>query len=371
MKKYEKKDNPKAVTIDNGIVLPRVEIENGPLWGLGGVCDADNKFVETSFYDGGWAKHGGYYKWNEEEYIDDEVIYIGMFFLHWGHFLIDLSNRLWYIIEKVKENPDIKVAYLGEEEPSGNNLRFFELLGAKKENLVHITKPTRFKRVYVPEQAFKSCEWYSDTFVEMFNYISRKALASGEDNFSHLKDLKNIYFSRRSFSKALSSEFGEEYFEKFFNCNGFKSVAPETLTLEEQIYIWNNAEQIVCINGTIPLNVVFSMNEKLKLTVLNKTSIFHENPYILLQFRNIKSEFINIFKEPFKSYPRSLGEGPFLLDNTEDFRNFCDKNKFKFPCDESTEKQYFKKCRRKYIWAILNIKNRVKSTIRKIIFFRR
>lgn len=80
------------------------------------------------------------------------------------------------------------------------------------------------------------------------------------------------------------------------------SVAPEKLSLEEQIYIWNNADEIACINGTIPLNVVFSKNKNLKLTVLNKTSISHENPYILLQFREIKADFIGVYKEPFKNY---------------------------------------------------------------------
>lgn len=39
----------------NGIILPRLEVSAGPRWGLGGVCDQNNQFVDTSFYDGGWA----------------------------------------------------------------------------------------------------------------------------------------------------------------------------------------------------------------------------------------------------------------------------------------------------------------------------
>ncbi len=365
MKQYEKKNNPSVKTIDNGIILPRIEVENGPLWGLGGVCDSDNNFVDASFYDGGWAKHGGYYSWENEKYVNEEVIYIGMFFLHWGHFLIDLTNRFWYISEKIKQNPDIKVAYLGEEEPAGNNLKFFEMLGITKNNLIHITEPTRFKCVYVPEQAFKSCEWYTDTFVNMFDNIVDKALSSSD--FSHLSDYKKIYFSRRSFGKAICSEFGEEYFETLFVSNGFSSVAPETLSLEEQIYLWNNCDEIVCINGTIPLNVIFSRNKKLKLTVLNKTSILHENPYILLQFRGIDADFINIYDEPFKKYPKSLGEGPFLLNNTTEFQDYCKNNNLEpFQSIKSTER-YFKKCKRMYIFAIISIKNRIKCFIRKIV----
>ena len=365
MKKYAKKNNPSVHIIDHGIILPRLEIENGPLWGFGGVCDSKNNFVDYSFYDGGWAKHGGYYSWNDEIYIDDEVIYIGMFFLHWGHFLIDLTNRLWYVAEKVKENPNIKVAYLGEEEPAGNNLKFFQMLGITEENLIHITEPTRFKIVYVPEQAFKSCDWYTDKFVDMFDCIVAKALS--KNSFTDLSEYKKIYFSRRSFGKAVSSEFGEEYFENLFVSNGFISIAPETLSLEEQIYLWNNCEEIVCINGTIPLNVIFSKNKNLKLTVLNKTSILHENPYILLQFRDIQANFIDIFEEPFKKYPKSLGEGPFLLNNTADFQNYCKKNDLNLFQNEKTTDKYFKKCKKKYIFTIISLKNKVKGIIRKII----
>lgn len=104
----------------------------------------------------------------DEEHIDEDVVYVGMFYLHWGHFLIDLTGRMWFLKQHAKVRSDFKVAYLGEEEPKGNNLRFFELLRIKEEQLIHIRKPTRFKKVFVPEQSFKSCEWYTDEFVQMF-----------------------------------------------------------------------------------------------------------------------------------------------------------------------------------------------------------
>mgnify|MGYP000243600874 CR=1 FL=1 len=74
--------------------------------------------------------------------------------------------------------------------------------------------------------------------------------------FKNIKE--KLYFSRRKFGKAAATEFGEEYIEQCFNQNGYESLGPETLTLREQIYVWNHAEAIACMNGTIPLNVVFA-----------------------------------------------------------------------------------------------------------------
>ena len=365
--KTEKKENKLQIEeYHNAVILPRVEVENGPRWGLGGVCSQDNQFVYTSFYDGGWATHGGAYVWKEEQYIDESVVYVGMFFQHWGHFLIDLTNRMWALPELNQKCLDIKVAYIGEEEPGKNHFRFFELLGIKREQLFHVKRPTRFRKVYLPEQGFKSCEWYSEEFLQMLNFMIQQSKLSGAD-VSRIENLKKVYFTRRKFPKACSSEFGEEFFENIFSSNGFISVAPEMLSLDEQIYIWNHAEQIVCMNGTIPLNVMFAANSKLQLTIFNKTSIYHENPMILLRMRKIEAKFVDIYKEPMKEYPKSLGEGPYLLSNTKNFQKYCQYMKVKIPIKRWKEYMYFKINEWKYFWAIIGLKRKIRMIISKVI----
>lgn len=368
-KSYEKKTSKlQILEFENGVILPRKEIEEDyPMWGLGGVCDEKNEFVKESFYDGDWATHGGKYEWNEEEFINDDVVYIGMFYAHWGHFLVDLSNRFWAIPKIIKENPNIKIAYLGEETPQGNNLRFFNLLGVKKEQLFHIEKPTRFKKVYVPEQSFKPNTWFTDEFVEGFSYIANQAIASSYD-FSRVRGIDKVYFTRRSYQKAVSSEFGEEFFEEYFKFNGYTVLSPEKLELEEQIYLWNKADSIACINGAITQNILFCCNKDLKWIVLNKTSIFHENPRFFQYTRGVEGHFLNVFNEPFKRYPKSLGEGPFLLQYTDEFIDFANLQSLKaFQSDELTKKQ-FNKLKLKYLLSIISIKKRIKNLLFKIYY---
>ena len=349
-----------------GVIIPQKTDRDAPMWGLGGVCDQNNQFAPASFYDGGWAKHGGYYTWDEEDYLDLDVIYAGVLFMHWGHFLIDQTNRLWAVSDLIKCNPGIYLAYLGEIEVSGNIVRFLEMLGISEEHLLHIIKPTRFRKVYLPEQGFKSCEWYSAEYKTMLDTIADR---TEQDKSLPVKwkDVKSIYFTRRAFGKALSSEFGEAFFEKCFAENGYMILAPEKLTLEDQIYLWNHAEDIACINGTIPLNVMFSRNHELRLTVLNKTSIRHENPYILLQMRHIQAEFIDVYKEPLKKYPKSLGEGPFLLWHSEDFDNYCMRNHFKVSLTSRQIKRYFIIAQVRYYWSVLGFMPKIRTKISQIL----
>ena len=357
---FEKKELIKLHKYNNAVILPRKEVKDGPMWGLGGVCDENNDFVKESFYDGGWATHGGKYEWytNSEIRIEKQVIYVGLLCVnHWGHFIIDSITRFWGILEVKKSISDFNIGYIGETEIGGNYLHLLELLGVQKEQLIRITKPTRCSEVIVPGQAFKSCEWYFDEHVKMFDYIVSIALENNE-KFEELKQIKKVYFTRRRLGKAVSDEFGEEYIEKCFTQNGYMAISPELLSLEEQIYIWNNADEIVCINGTIPLNVIFSRKRDLKVIVLNKTSIVHENPYILFEMRGVEAKYINIYREPFKNYPKSLGEGPYLITEYSAINELCKEREFNLPMSKEDTDKYIKEQQRKYIFAVIGIKRR-------------
>lgn len=364
---YKKKEKMKIHQYFDGWILPRKFEKNAPMWGYGGVCTKEKEFVDASFYDGGWAKHGGKYAWDStEEVVQEKVIYIGIFFAHWGHFLVDLTSRLWIFTDNTFDCSNYKVAYLGEEEPEGNYLEFFKLLGISENQLIHVKKPTKFQEVIVPQQGFRPCIWYTEEFQHMFDVLVAKSICD-QKVIERYGDAKRIYFTRGNFGKAKATEFGEGYMEQCFCKQGYVSIAPENLSLKEQIYVWNNAKQIVCMNGSIPLNVAFSKNEKLELLILNKMSLYHKNPYIFLQMRNIKAQFINVYKEPFHNYPKSLGEGPYFIYPGKEFREYCRIHHWRYPESKIKFYVYYLGQGFKYILSILNIKGKFRNLISRMV----
>lgn len=365
----EKKNRQmKIESYDNAVILPRLQKGDYPMWGLGGVCTAQGEFVDLSLYDGGWATHGGRYEWDksQEIYMDETIVYFGMFYKHWGHFLVDLIGRMWYPVCSKEYHKKMKVAYLGEEEPDNNHLEFFRLLGIEEEQLIRVDGPIRCKKLIVPEFAAKSCEWYSDEYVKMFDGIIEQVNSDQLLNDKY-GNLESVYFTRTQFKKAQESEFGEKYIEKVYAENGYNILAPEKLTLREQIFLWNHAKRIACVNGTIPLNVAFTQNEKLDLLVLNKTSIFHGNPYLYLQMRGVKCTFLDVYREPIKGYPKSLGEGPFMLEINEGLLEWFDDrgmmvNYTQLDLWNQKVKNYVS-----YVWCIIGMKRRVKMFLSRII----
>ncbi len=353
--------------VEQGIILPQQEGKNGPRWGLGGVCDKDNNFVELSAYNGGWATHGGFYEWQTDTEIncDFEVVYFGCFFNHWGHFLVDMLGRLWCFAQnKVKKGT--KVAYVGYEKPTKNFLEFFSLLGIDENDLIHITQPTRFKRVIIPEFSCRSCVWFTAEYRSIFDRLIKQV---NEENFipENLPDISKVYFSRLSFGKAKVSEFGEAKIVEWFTANGFSVISPEKLDLRSQIYIWNNAEEIACLNGSIPLSVAFSSNKNLKLIVLNKTSLEHLNLDLYLLMRNCDVTLLDAYREPFENYPKTIGGGPFLLYLGEDIKEYSRQNGYAFPFSKSDiSREYFINYI-KLVLAILNIKGRTRNMLSRIV----
>lgn len=353
-------------TVPRGIVLPQRKQDNGPMWGLGGVCDSRNDFVALSAYDGGWATHGGSYPWTEEVYVDCDVLYFGMYFNHWGHFLIDLMGRLWYFAQANQQFPGIKLAYLGEEIPQGNFLEIFSLLNIRQEDLLHITTPTRFRNVVVPEFSCKSCQWYSSEYQAVFDAMITRVEQEAYVP-SALAPAKKIYFSRRSFGKAKASEFGEEQLEHWLSCNGFTAVGPETLTVRDQIYLWNHAEEIACLDGSIPMSIAFSRNPQLKLTIFHKTSLEHLNVELFLLMRPCDVTLLDVWCEPLKGYPKNIGAGPFLLHLGEDARSYSAQRGWQFPFTPEQLHAQLRRNKVRLLWRILNLDGALRSLASRIL----
>lgn len=360
---YKSGEKMQCLEVEQGIVLPRLFCDNGPSWGLGGVCDSNNEFVELSFYDGGWAKHGGKYDWQQEEYIDEEVIYFGVFVKHWGHFLVDLLGRAWYL-PKIDEQ--VKVVYIGEEDPVGNYLEFFELLGIKPEQLLHVTKPTRFRKVIVPQFACRPCIWYTDEYLSTFDYLADK-IEKEQYIPASMEKLDKVYFARLNFGKAAQTEFGEGQIAEWMKVNGYTIISPEKLTLRDQIYIWNHAKEIVCLNGSIPINIMFSKNKNLKLVVMNKTSLIHKNLDLFILMRDCKATFLDVYREPVKGYPKSIGAGPFLLGISEDIKEYSKQHGMKLPFNEKQVVKAWRINTLKLVWCIWDVKGRVRRTVSRLV----
>lgn len=299
--------SPRYKTVRNGIVVPCKMKDNIS----GGVYDENMCFIQESVYQGGWLKRGGFYEFDKDtilyEHEDEKVIFLGFFVRHWGHYLVDCLGKFWILLHD--DFQKYKICFLdnGIEHIDGNYLELIKMMEIDDDRIITINVPCKFKTVIIPEEG-KNDFGYSNEYKAVFRHCIRKVNSMG--NF---QVPTKIYFSRTLFGDAMRKEIGENEIENLFRRMDYEIMYPEKMSLLDQILCFQNAEEIVCLNGSIPLNSVFA-SKKLRLVVLNKTSLNHGNLAYVTEMMGIRPIYIDVYYEPIKGHPKYLGEGPFWIE---------------------------------------------------------
>ena len=324
-KNYLKAKELSVITVPKGFALPvkKRYNPNKSLCGTGGITNSDGEYLKESAmlgYNMSNRLLGGY-SFNKENvpYIDESVIYINHFIHQWGHYLIDVINRLWYILDKnIQELKFVYIVREGDNDRiAGNYLEILELLGIKESNIYRINKVTQFKEIIIPEASIYPGKYYTSEYKKIFDTIIKNANIK-------IDPQKTIYCSRGKFKKSSKKEIGEKVIEESFNDNGFESVYFEKMSVKEQIQLINNSKIIVSISGTLPHNIVFSRGNT-KFIILNKTYKLNMHQFILDQVSGRKVDFVDVNVSPL---PVEYGRGPFIIKITNCLKNYFIDNNF-------------------------------------------
>lgn len=269
------KDNLCVERYEQATVLPCTLTKDGDMWTecMAGVVDQDDAVIPISCT---WPFTSLNHPIVERKYSEENVIYIGSFRSHWGHFLIDLVPRLWYVLECNKDKIDafiISGEFYGSNEIQIANIReFLELFGIL-DKVKMITIPTVFNSVIIPEKAYisgkalnDSCEKhvFSDRYFLIFNYIANKVI----------KSYKKRTFPKRIFmTRGADIDYGIELLNNFFENNDYFILDPAEVTLTELIVLLNQCEKVAYISGTLQHNMLFAPNGKQALAIESRAYV--------------------------------------------------------------------------------------------------
>ena len=333
IKNYRRENALEVLCVENGIILPQKEADKrvypNTWMGLGGVLDATGNFIKMSGIKAIYADDfvfGGKYDYIELEECDETIIYMGAFQPQWGHFLIEYCTRLWY---SVRNGNKYKIAYCGfaceQGEMPKSYIDFLRLLGIGKEMLVDIRKPTKYTKIIIPEQSFLRNQYYTEEYEFIIDTICKNL------KVKNVIPYDKIYFSRNLYIKNTNTtkELGEQEILDTFQKNGYKILAPETLSVEEQIFYVRNCKEFVAILGSTSDNAVFA-GKKTKKIYLRKAFEAIPETFQIEQMTDAQSvTFIDCYYKPYKCFPKSYGGGPHFIGVTKELKLFFKKNNMK------------------------------------------
>lgn len=262
-----------ANTYQDAFVLPRKKIAKYPYAGLGGVVDKDRRFVEASadfdtphkyetlsLYPLSKYKFGGMYTFDKYEICHENIIFGGMFHKHWGHFITDVIQRLWYVLSTF--DYDYKIVYVTYENDDSDSwdkqfVEFFELCGIDKQRIKIISAITQFDKVIVPEAAFLPGKWYTKEYRSVIEFINNKI-----KNHDYFNNKAKEHGSRILLStlqrEEIKKNIGIDKLCRVFEKYGFEVVYPEKLSLIEQLTIYYHADYLASTSGSMAHNFIFT-----------------------------------------------------------------------------------------------------------------
>ncbi|SEM99324.1 Protein of unknown function [Pseudomonas sp. ok272] len=313
----ETKDTLKVSSLENGIILPlRLTTLSKKNTYEGGVCDGEFNFVAGYFrkrndFKGNKTCVQAYSPEKEIRYIDEEVVFAGIYFNHFGHAITDGFSRLWYLS---KDNlKDKKVVFVNEPGNKYDWMNILCCLGLTKDNVIVLHEdesPIRFRKVHIPDQSFYFFESFHQDMIVPYDLIRRNVASNGSGP-------ERLYLSRTMLKDP--DCINEEYFESLYKGLGYEVLHLQNLSFSEQVAAISSAKEIVSTVGTLTHMALFAGNNVSLVGLLRSNSTIPEFQYVIDKVREVNFAYVDVSCNFLPSHGESR---VFYIGPNESWRRF-------------------------------------------------
>lgn len=301
---------------------PRVtRVPGGTVWPCGkprehGVYDASGQYIDSSniiIHDGSHLRRPRRFA---ALYIDSDVLFLGNLHHHFGHVLLERMTRAWALLDGRYKNMKCAVLYSRAADPLPEYyLEFLAALGLRRDDIIVVRRPTRFKNVYVPEIS-KSPDYTTDAFADTFDAIADAVVST--------KIYDKVYVSRSALKTRRT--FGEAAVQSIFERNGFHIIYPETMPIREQIAIVKNCRMLAGCAGTA-LHLALFMKPGGTVVQIKRNSMNDDNAgeqFLVNMTKGLNSVYIWASSEDrptrhFSQVPQIIHVGEYMQKFFDDF----------------------------------------------------
>jgi hypothetical protein len=293
-----RRDAPAVTIVEDAIFVPnRDEAITNRSKVIGGIVRSDGQPIERAQLHRKGGKHfGGLIEEvtvTAERELDEDVVYLGPMFNHYGRFLLESLARVWYLSAV---DPSVKVGFnnttsakdakLVEEAYAPWVFKLLSLFGIPPERILALEEPMRLRRAIVPEPLFEQLYSAHVDMVRPFREVA--ARVAGDVVPSE----QPLYLSRRRLTSVQRPVVGESDLEDLLRAHGFAIAYPETMTFEDQIRLINSHLDIFSPVGSAAHSILFALG-KPRLHLLAHRDSIPANFYLCSVLADAPTTFVN------------------------------------------------------------------------------
>jgi Glycosyltransferase 61 len=226
--------------------------------------------------------------------LDEEVIYLGWLYDHYGHFLMRSLARAWFLSEVDRT---VKVVFHHPSparwRPAGWALQMLEAFGIPPDRMVTLATPTRLRRLIVPEPLFEPRSAADDNIVRAHEAMARPYRDVAARIAADVKpSAQPVYLSRRYLPSSQRLIIGEDELEDILRLNGFRIAHPERMPFKDQVRLVNSHTDIFSNAGSAAQNVLFALHAP-RLHLLTHEHHFSPDYFMHRYLLGTPTTFIN------------------------------------------------------------------------------
>lgn len=269
-------------------------------------------------------------------FLDIEAVYIGTLEDHFGHFLLEHTNRLYPVLQAKYKN--MKYIILNNRNlPKVPDFvfEFLRMLGIKQSDVYVINYNVKVKRLYVPPVAFEIPNMSSSAFCKTFDAAAAHAQPAHR--------IEKIYVSRQRLPGRAT--FGERQIQRVFEKNGFTVIYPEQLSLYEQICYMKHCKCLAGIAGSaLHLSLFMPKGGTVIQIKRNKLPADNANTqYLLCKTKHCDFVLVDCAREilpthHWSEFPQIIGPTKYLEQFLRDFQFTYDVQDL--VCNKSVRRAY-------------------------------
>lgn len=223
-----------------------------------------------------------------EQVVDEEVVYLGWCYKHFGHLLLNSLARIW-VLEQL--DPSIKVVFHIEKRSNltGMTVQMLEAFGVPIDRILLLDADTQtlLRRVIVPEPLYEVSSAAHERMGVPFRQVAAPLVHD-----AGVSD-QPVYLSRRLLPSTNRPIAGEFDLEEVLRENGFLVVHPETMTLVEQIRLVNRHRDIFTSAGSAAYLSLFAVQPS-RIHLLTSGVPFQDY-FLVPKVASVGASFSNCF----------------------------------------------------------------------------
>jgi hypothetical protein len=240
-----------------------------------------------------------------ERELDEDVVYLGPLFNHYGRVLLESLARVWYLSEV---DPSVKVFFNHTTTSRDGKLvqadyppwvfKLLSIFGIPTDRILTLERPTRLRSAILPEPLFEQLSSAHVDMVRPFRDVA--ARVAGDVAMSG----QPLYLSRRRLTSRERPVVGESALEDLLRTNGFAIAYPETMTFEDQIRLINAHADIFSTVGSAAHTILFALN-KPRLHLLAHRDSLSGNFFLCSAIADVPTTFVDCLGSGGRASPKA------------------------------------------------------------------